>query len=197
VATATPSSPSETAVTTARETARAEFDPDDPGLTTYDTTDQRIRSSTVERSLHRAINAVRAERGLKNLSWFPAAASVSRAHSADLHDRSYFAHENPDGESPADRFGDGVFEHCPNGYGENILKTFLDVRVEDNEGDVYVTTNRTRLVDRMVDSWMDSPGHRKNILRSRWTSAGLGVYVHPLPDRDGAVVFATQNFCGT
>lgn len=42
----------------------------------------------------------------------------------------------------------------------------------------------------MVDSWMNSPGHRANILNPDYDRAGIGVAV----DAEEAV-YATQNFC--
>ena len=40
-----------------------------------------------------------------------------------------------------------------------------------------------------VDSWMNSPGHRANILVSDWRSEGIGVAF------SGNEVYLTQNFC--
>ena len=41
----------------------------------------------------------------------------------------------------------------------------------------------------IVDGWMNSPGHRENILTPDWRSEGVGVAV------SGDVVYVTQNFC--
>ena len=43
----------------------------------------------------------------------------------------------------------------------------------------------------LVDGWMDSPGHRANILRVASHQLGVGVYVN---GRVYATVYATQNF---
>jgi len=41
-----------------------------------------------------------------------------------------------------------------------------------------------------VRGWMDSPGHRKNILTPHWRNEGVGVFLSP-----DEKVFITQNFC--
>ncbi len=41
-----------------------------------------------------------------------------------------------------------------------------------------------------VDGWMNSEGHRKNILNSNFDREGIGVYIDS-EDR----VYVTQNFC--
>ena len=40
-----------------------------------------------------------------------------------------------------------------------------------------------------VDGWMNSPGHRANILTSYFQSTGIGVAI------SGNEVYLTQNFC--
>jgi uncharacterized protein YkwD len=51
------------------------------------------------------------------------------------------------------------------------------------------TISATELAERVVDGWMDSPGHRENILTNQFKGEGIGVYSRP----DGTV-FVTQNF---
>ena len=41
-----------------------------------------------------------------------------------------------------------------------------------------------------VTGWMESPGHRKNILEPHWQSEGIGVAVAP-----DYSVYITENFC--
>ena len=107
--------------------------------------------------------------------------------------RDYFAHRNPDGETPADRFRD-VGDYC-RGYGENIAKTWLDRRVSRAGGD-GVVRHRTAegLATGLVNQWMNSTSHRQAILETgrtpSWDRAGVGVYI-----TDSGAVYAGQNFC--
>lgn len=46
----------------------------------------------------------------------------------------------------------------------------------------------------IVDSWMNSTGHRENILRPYWNGEGIGIEI--VETGDGMTkVWATQNFC--
>ena len=103
-------------------------------------------------------------------------------------DREYFAHTNPDGQGPFDRYRE-VGSGC-RAYGENIAMTWADRRVETDGGDVERYESDEELATALVNQWMNSSGHRENILRERWDSGGVGVYV-----TDEGQVFATHNFC--
>ena len=46
------------------------------------------------------------------------------------------------------------------------------------------------LANLVVDGWMDSPGHRENILNSSYDVEGIGVAIN-----DDEEVYVTQNFC--
>lgn len=46
------------------------------------------------------------------------------------------------------------------------------------------------MAKQIVDDWMDSSGHRENILDAHHTMMGLGVVI-----TDDEQVYATQNFC--
>ncbi|SEP65363.1 CAP domain-containing protein [Natrinema salaciae] len=168
-------------------------DPDDPGNSSYRTTVELVRSPTVEDFVHAEINERRADHGLEPLAWDGTVASVARAHSGDMARREYFAHRNPDGEGPYDRFQD-VDGYC-RGYGENIAMTWVDRRVErPGGGGVVRYRTAERLATGLVDQWMNSTDHRAAILEEgetpRWDRAGVGVYI-----ADDGSVYAGQNFC--
>ncbi len=168
-------------------------DPDDPGVSTYETSVETIDSETVEDFVHAEVNDRRADHGLDPLEWDGTVASVSRAHSADMADRDYFAHTNPDGEEPFDRFSD-VDGYCQ-GYGENIALTWVD-RPIDRPGDDGTTEHQTAegLATGLVDQWMNSTEHREAILEEHashgWDRGGVGVYI-----ADDGGVYASHNFC--
>lgn len=171
-------------------------DPDDPGPSshTYEN-GVTLNSSAIERAIFERTNAVRRNQSLypeftgndslTELKQQSSLASVARAHSEDMADRDYFAHGNPDGEGPMDRYrGIGEPKLDCNGYGENILLMGTGTVPYRN-----LTTTKSVAI-RAVDWWMHSPGHRANMLRPSWTHHGVGVYIAP----DGAV-YATQHFC--
>ncbi|WP_247729320.1 CAP domain-containing protein [Halovivax limisalsi] len=159
----------------------------DPANSTYDA-DTRIRSDHVEDFIHHEVNEIRSERGLEPLDWDARIASVARAHSADMAAREYFAHENPDGQSPLDRF-QTTGDYCRR-YGENIAQSWVDRPVRLDDGDVETYETAEAAAQGLVEQWMNSPPHREAILSSNWDRAGVGVYL-----TGSGKIYATQNFC--
>ena len=77
---------------------------------------------------------------------------MARAHSVDMRDRGYFDHTNRAGQDPFDRAeAAGLSARA-----ENIA------RGQDDAAAV-------------MDSWMNSSGHRANILNCSLTKLGVGV----------------------
>jgi uncharacterized protein YkwD len=151
-------------------------------------------------AIHARINAIRAEHGLMKLSWNPALVAPATAHSRDMAARNYFSHHSPDGKGFADRYEAAGFR-CrvlieANRYatgGENLALSHLYDAIRsysDGRREVVGWRSVSALAQRIVDGWMNSPGHRRNILKPFWRSEAIGVVV----DRSGQV-FATQNFC--
>ncbi|ELZ08426.1 SCP-like extracellular [Halovivax asiaticus JCM 14624] len=160
---------------------------DNPGNTTYEGV-ATVRSEHVEDYVHYRINDIRAERGLDPLVWDGTIASVARAHSEDMADREYFAHDNPDGQSPLDRF-ETTADYCYE-YGENIAQNWVARSVETSDGGTDRYRTAEELADGLAEQWMNSPPHRKAILTEGWDRGGVGVYI-----TDEGKVFATHNFC--
>ncbi|MCY4400937.1 MAG: CAP domain-containing protein [Gemmatimonadetes bacterium] len=137
-------------------------------------------TAAIERHIHREINRQRSDHGLAPLRYDDATAAVARAHSRDMGHREYFAHESPDGRRASDRMA-GLVERC-NGHatGENIFWATFGVGEERG------------VVQRAVEGWMESPGHRENILRRKFQITGVGVAT--VNER----MYVTQNFwrCG-
>lgn len=112
-------------------------------------------------------NQQRALNGLPALVFDPHIELVSQAHARDMALRQYFAHENPYGMAFSDRLnavdrppytaGDGI-------AGENIYAGRATPREDSPQ--------------QAVDWWMNSPGHRANILNPNVTHLGVGVYYH-------------------
>ncbi|MGY1682869.1 CAP domain-containing protein [Geodermatophilus sp. SYSU D01176] len=103
------------------------------------------------------VNEARAAAGCGALTADPALAAVARAHSADMRDRDYFSHTSPEGLSPFDRA-----EQAGIGYSraENIAYGQADAAA-------------------VMEAWLESPGHRANILDCDLTKLGVGVAEGP------------------
>jgi uncharacterized protein YkwD len=101
----------------------------------------------------RLVNEVRRDNGCAELAWDERLAEVARRHSADMIARGFFDHVNPSGQSPFDRLTAAGIPYRQ--AGENIL---------------YGTTEARRA----LDLWMNSAGHRANILTCSYTLHGVG-----------------------
>jgi uncharacterized protein YkwD len=78
---------------------------------------------------------------------------AARGHSQDMADRNYFSHDSQDGRSPWDR---AKAQGYAQPIGENIAKG------QRTPADV-------------VEAWMNSPGHRANILNCDAKAIGVGL----------------------
>jgi uncharacterized protein YkwD len=98
------------------------------------------------------VNAERAAKGCGALVADSGLAAVARAHSADMRDRGYFDHTNLSGQDPFDRAdAAGVSARA-----ENIARGQEDAAA-------------------VMGAWMDSDGHRANILNCDLSRLGVGV----------------------
>ena len=118
------------------------------------------------------VNQERIANGLPALIPHADLANVARAHSRDMAWRNYFAHVNPDGDGPFDRLAAAGITY--RAAGENLA-----------------FNNHPNPARVAVNGWMNSPGHRENILFEAFTHAGMGVAY----DGNGGYYF-TQVFAG-
>lgn len=132
--------------------------------------------------IHVLINEERTTRGLSPLTWNPIIAKASVNHSDDMANRGYFQHDSPEGYDFTWRYSQVGFTCAISqgswiyGGGENIMYM---------EGYYGVDTIATQ----SVDGWMESSGHRENILTSYFKSEGIGVA------KSDSKIYVTQNFC--
>lgn len=149
----------------------------------------------VERLVHEEINRVRANRSLSTLEFDTRLQEVARDHSQAMADTGYIYHSGPGGDLQ-DRFDEAGYE-CRvevsgNQYstgGENVAKTWYQ---ESIVGGGYHDTPE-ELAKALVTQWMNSEGHRENILRDYWQNEGIGIAV--VEENGKTAVYATQVFC--
>jgi uncharacterized protein YkwD len=132
-------------------------------------------SSTIqqlEREAFALINRQRASQGLPSLLWSEEVARVARVHSQNMANYKFFSHQGLDGRMVNDR-ADSVGLTKWRAISENIA--FM--RGYSNPADFA------------VQKWMESPGHRRNLLGQSWRETAVGVAIAP----DGSYYF-TQVF---
>lgn len=158
-----------------------------------------IDRAATERYIHEYINDERTERGLQPLEFDPALREVARYYSARMAREDFFAHTAPDGATLSDRydrFGYDCRVSVSGGRiatgGENLAYTYYEVPVNTDGGVEFYDTERD-LARGIVDGWMNSQGHRENLLQPYWEHEGIGVYA--IEDDGRLRVYATQHFC--
>jgi uncharacterized protein YkwD len=115
------------------------------------------------------LNRERSRHGLKPLRIDPRLGRAAVAHSHDMVRRRYFEHASPNGRTPFERML--ATRYVPEGaswtLGENIGWGTLSLAQPAA----------------LVKAWMNSPGHRENILNGRFREIGVGIAVG-VPVRD-------------
>lgn len=106
-----------------------------------------------EQEVVRLVNVERSKQGLSALKYDWELARVARYKSEDMRDRNYFNHNSPTYGTPFDMIKNFGIKY--KSAGENIAKG------QTTPGQV-------------VKSWMNSSGHRANILSSKFTHIGVG-----------------------
>ena len=119
--------------------------------------------SLVEQEIFLQTNAERVKNGLLPLSFDATLAAVAREHSSDMIAQDYFSHEDKSGCSSSCRVTNAGYAWTI--VGENIYM------MSGYELDAAASAKM------IVNGWMNSPGHRANILRETYTRAGVGVSV--------------------
>ena len=110
------------------------------------------------------LNAQRARAGARPLTENPMLQLAAERHSLDMATRKFFEHRNPDGREPAGR----------------ILRTgYPPLLVGENLGWGEVGKSTPASI---VKLWMESPGHKANLLQPGYTEIGIGLaYEAPEP----------------
>ncbi|WP_308017448.1 CAP domain-containing protein [Alkalihalobacillus deserti] len=109
--------------------------------------------SDIEAQVIELTNVERRNNGLSDLQADASLSNVARAKSNDMQQNNYFSHTSPTYGSPFDMIRD--FDISYNSAGENIAQG-------------------QRSAQEVVQAWMDSEGHRANILNGDFTHIGVG-----------------------
>ncbi|TYR76593.1 sporulation protein [Rossellomorea vietnamensis] len=109
--------------------------------------------SQFERQVVDLTNQERAKAGLPALSADAELSNVAREKSNDMQTKNYFSHTSPTYGSPFDMMNSFGIDY--RAAGENIAMG-------------------QRTPEEVVKAWMNSDGHRKNILSSNFTHIGVG-----------------------
>jgi uncharacterized protein YkwD len=149
-----------------------------------------IRIRDLEQKIHDLVNDSRKTNGRGVLQLDEKLSNVARAHSQDMAKAGYFDHIDPAGRSPQQRVELAGIS-CQ-AIGENLFQNNLYTRVHiENGRKTYDWSTVNQIAATSVAGWMNSPGHRHNILAKEYLRSGIGVAIA----RDDKV-YITQVFCG-
>ena len=109
--------------------------------------------SSIEQQVLTLTNQERAKEGLKPLATDAALMESARAKSADMSKNNYFSHTSPTMGSPFDQMKAKGIQY--KAAAENIAKG-------------------QQSAEEVVKAWMESPGHRQNIMNGSFTHIGIG-----------------------
>ncbi|MFF0204965.1 CAP domain-containing protein [Streptomyces sp. NPDC005017] len=110
--------------------------------------------AAAEAEVLRLVNVERENAGCTPLAANSALTGLARVFSEDMAQRGFFDHTDPDGSSPWDRAEQlGIIDLG----GENIARGQADAAA-------------------VMQAWMNSPGHRANILNCDFKTLGVGVH---------------------
>jgi uncharacterized protein YkwD len=124
-------------------------------------------------------NQVRAEKGLPLLKENPKLRKAAVGHSAAMVAQGYFDHTSPNGDTFVDRVLDAGYAKRNDGWslGENLAW---------GTGDLSTANG-------VMNAWMNSPGHKANILKKAYREVGIGIRLG-VPSDEGVGATITADF---
>ncbi len=132
--------------------------------------------------------------------------AIALAHSRDMVENDYYPldHINLLGENPTERarkVGYECIKPTSIGIAENGFKGYRYSSVRIGLIGLIIPQFRhynwmteDELADQIVDSWIASPGHNKNLLDARYTQSGLGVAFGTINGEEHSIL-VTHKFC--
>jgi uncharacterized protein YkwD len=118
-------------------------------------TEKELRE--MERKTFDDINAQRKKNNLNILTWDTQVADAARSHSQNMAARNFFSHRDP-------RLGE---------LDERLKRMKIQWRMCGEN--IFYEKGYANPVQVAVEGWMDSPGHKKNVLTPEFTHSGVGI----------------------
>lgn len=172
---------------------------------------ENIDLKLLQAAVRALTNRERAAYGLSELTHDSALEEAAEEHSQAMRDRGFFSHTSPvpGRRTVSERVRAAGFNG--RGFGENIATSF-GIQYETGrqvfvpsqnggyfsyefQGEPIAPHSYLSAAEVVVGQWMDSPGHRENILRPEYRYLGVGAAYLADPRFHGIpTFFMTQNF---
>jgi uncharacterized protein YkwD len=111
----------------------------------------------IEGQLFKAVNVVRRREGVPELRWLSSAAAAAESHSRAMAQRGFFSHTDP-------QRGDLAARIKKAGVQWSLIAENL-----------FQQRGCPDAVRCAVEGWLESAGHRRNLLNAKYTHTGIGV----------------------
>jgi uncharacterized YkwD family protein len=118
-------------------------------------TEETSAEMTQAQAVLKLVNAARSKAGLQPLTLSEKLTNIAYTKAKNMADKNYFSHQSPTYGSPFDMLKQ--FGVSFSAAGENIAAG-------------------QKTAQEVMDSWMNSSGHRANILNKNYTQLGVGFY---------------------
>jgi uncharacterized protein YkwD len=131
----------------------------------------------IEQLVFEMVNAERKKAGLPAYEYNEKLAEMAFYHSKNMIDYSFFSHIDNKGKNPSQRKS-LLFPEIMGGIGENIAYNY--------------GSSEKEVAKNLMTAWMNSPGHKANILSQKYSHLGNGIA--ETYDNGYYYFYATQNF---
>lgn len=148
-------------------------------------------SENTKLELIKLLNVERAKVGVSPLTYDAYLESAAQLHAKDMHDRGYFSHFTPEGLNYVDRIRKSgyldrnpdacqckeVFNVDPTKQGPNYVigsKKECNCNPNFSLGENLAKGQVT--VEHVIQSWMNSPPHKRNVLQTQFNEVGIGIF---------------------
>lgn len=132
------------------------------------------------RAVMTAVNAWRRDKGESALRADATLQRAAAVHAADMVQRDYLGHHNPDGQGPRER----VLAVDP------AFSARISENIQRLDGPSYAAMSDAALAEVIVKKWSQSPPHRQIMQAGSATRSGVGIA------RTGTRIVAVQVFAG-
>jgi uncharacterized protein YkwD len=157
-----------------------------------------INIPSLEKEVHDLINSERQNNGLSTLSLDSKLSDIARAHSMDMAQNNFFSHENLRSQDPTARATASGYK-CYKNYGDYYTVGIAENIFQNNLYDsityidlvpIHNWNTASEIAQSTVQGWMNSPGHRQNILTKTYDREGIGVAIS-----NDDKIYITEDFC--
>lgn len=170
----------------------------------------RHDADRLDRAVLHYTNRARCRHGLRPLSASRRLSRAAERHSGDMARLSFFGHDSPvpgyrtlrdrieASGAPAEAAAENLIEAYFMNYVDGTRFRVIDARrcqFRTEVGRALFRHTYRSMAQSLVERWMESPGHRRNILMRGATRHGFGIAANRKPELCGGI-YATQLFVG-